>query len=777
MPTGGDNPAHPVLMNSLAESFFQHGKIIHYSYDFWGGFELFQFYFPLPYLLGATLSLVFHPTIAFKLISIGGVFLLPYAFSRFAISLGAKTWERGFASLLSIPFLFTTAHVMWGGNVFSALAGMIANSWGFLFFVLSFAELLKARKNSIFPTLACLFGIAAILSHFYAMILVALVYGVFLFQDFLLILKGDLRIKQLMLFYLSGLLMVLSCAGWLIPLVFYKQYSADFGGDWEINLNNTLTMTEVIFFSLAVVFGTFSLNKQRGVVFLFFVFCALVFLGNNLVSSTAFNNNRLWPGLYFSLYAVFLQSSLILFNSNKLLVRVGVFLSLLFLVPGQASFYKAASWAHWNYSGVETKPGGEEFLKVVKELKKLPFGRVSFESDDDNNARFGSVRAFELLPLLTEHEIVEGGIVNSATFPGVGYFLQCLTSNTCAGWPPGSIMPEKDILRAIDYMKALGVSYHIATSNVNRELFKKSNLVELLFDGKYLSLFRVLEPVSFVEVYESELPVFNMKVPDNVLLNLPRLDKLRHVGFIFDSSATSKDSLQMLEFFQFYNKEWQNGKRVKDRGFADRYAKRHKYLNTFLIGEDKIEDFFIADRGFDPDIFWTNRITEHSPLKVPLVSLSLDELKINKVGYKESFNEGKLQINTEPGYQYRYVDIEVSSHVPKIVGSDKFIKNFPERVTNKCEAQVKKSFNKLLLETNCLGKPHIIKYAYYPKWTSDVPLKRGSYGFTVIVPERALTTLEHRYQAVDLVGVFVTLGALIALFFLTFCCKTSIEIN
>src|SRR5262245_28243771 len=87
IPSGGDNPSHPVLMQMVGDAFFHHGQIVHYAYGFWGGFEAFQFYFPLPYVCGAALALFIPPNIAFKLVTLFGILALPPAFYWMARSL------------------------------------------------------------------------------------------------------------------------------------------------------------------------------------------------------------------------------------------------------------------------------------------------------------------------------------------------------------------------------------------------------------------------------------------------------------------------------------------------------------------------------------------------------------------------------------------------------------------------------------------------------------------------------------------------------------------
>src|SRR5262245_47954997 len=183
IPSGGDNPTHPVLMQMVGDALFHHGQVVHYAYGFWGGFEAFQFYFPLPYVSGAALALFIPPNVAFKLITLFGILALPPAFYWMARSLKMPLPVRVLAGLLSIPFLFTEAHVMWGGNIFSALAGMIGNQWGFVFFVAAFGKILAARREGKFSGAAVALGVLAAMSHFYALLMLLMLFAAFAIED------------------------------------------------------------------------------------------------------------------------------------------------------------------------------------------------------------------------------------------------------------------------------------------------------------------------------------------------------------------------------------------------------------------------------------------------------------------------------------------------------------------------------------------------------------------------------------------------------------------
>ena len=62
----------------------------------------------------------------------------------------------------------------------------------------------------------------------------------------------------------------------------------------------------------------------------------------------------------------------------------------------------------------------------------------------------------------------------------------------------------------------------------------------------------------------------------------------------------------------------------------------------------------------------------------------------------------------------------------------------------------------MTLTTNCPGKPHLIKYSYYPKWHSEVPLAMGTDGFIALTPVNSVTVLKHGWGKIDYLAVIVT---------------------
>src|SRR5438046_10531173 len=101
----------------IDDALFSHLHLAHDAYVFWGGFEAFQFYFPLPYVCGAALSHVVGSNIAFKHVTAFGLLALPPAFYWMARFFQNPMPRRIPAGLSSIAILFTEAPRKWAGHV------------------------------------------------------------------------------------------------------------------------------------------------------------------------------------------------------------------------------------------------------------------------------------------------------------------------------------------------------------------------------------------------------------------------------------------------------------------------------------------------------------------------------------------------------------------------------------------------------------------------------------------------------------------------------------
>ena len=86
-PTGGDTGGYVWGPQYLRDHLLPHGRITGWTMDWDVGLAAFVFYFPLPSLVIALVSLVLPYEVAFKLASVLGLLALPvavWAFGRLA---------------------------------------------------------------------------------------------------------------------------------------------------------------------------------------------------------------------------------------------------------------------------------------------------------------------------------------------------------------------------------------------------------------------------------------------------------------------------------------------------------------------------------------------------------------------------------------------------------------------------------------------------------------------------------------------------------------------
>jgi hypothetical protein len=476
---GGDTPAHNYLASHLADQLFHHGRIIAWADGWWGGFPMFQFYFCLPYVLVALLSLVIPFNIAFKLICVLGVVALPscaYAAARL------MRFPRPAPLLLAAAMtlcLFTRVHTMWGVNIASTLAGMISNSLSFALMLPAIASAYRDVEDGRFR-LRTVFLLALVMaSHFFTSVMAGVV---LVAVPVIMALKGgDSRgpLRRLAagvrLLAMEGGLALLLMAWWLVPLVAKSEYSMEFGVNWVMTLWKNFpgyTAGLIPLALLAVVLG--NRRQAYGVWVLVWMLVAGVFLFHfGFGVSPVFVNVRLWPFIFFAIVALGAVGLALLLESFRgrdwvVVAFVGAVLAGVSLedrIPGKGVSL-SRSWSFWNFSGLEIKPSGGVFDELVLPLRGTP-GRLANDLCAEND-QLGSSRIFELAPHVAGKPILEGGLVNSGAGSMFAYYIQSESSPTCAGYPPIVQPATFNFTNATRHLELFNVKHFIARSEATR---------------------------------------------------------------------------------------------------------------------------------------------------------------------------------------------------------------------------------------------------------------------------------------------------------------------
>ncbi len=478
---GGDTPAHLYLASHLAKTLFGEGQIVSWAGGWWCGFPMFRYYFPLPYLLMALLSQVAPFNIAFKLVTVLGVFMLPVCAWGAGRLMRLPRPAPMLLAVASVLFLFVRTHSMWGVNLSSTLAGMIANSLSFPLMLLAVASAWRDADDGVFRVRTVLLLVLTLMSHFFTSVMAGLTIAFIPF----LYLRERRFVKTAGLLAGEGLLAVLMTAWWLLPLVIRRASSMDFGTAWNVALGQTLPPYAPWLLPLVVAAALVAWRRGTKAVGLFFWMGVVAFLlfWKGSMLSPVFVNIRLWPFLYFAWLALAACGAGLLLAGRRKewLMTAALALAALATVemaerddswavrPGVEAAPPARPCAEWNYEGLERKPEWPVFQRLIEPLRGTP-GRLANELNAGNTV-LGSVRVFEAVPHLIGKPVLEGGLVNSAVGSMFAYYLQSESSLNAAGFPeivkPSSFNPA----HATAHFRLFNVKHFIARSPEVRAAF------------------------------------------------------------------------------------------------------------------------------------------------------------------------------------------------------------------------------------------------------------------------------------------------------------------
>ena len=452
---GGDTGSHYYTAVYLKEVLLPAGKLMGWQPGNYAGFPLFYHYFPLPFLLMVLLSYVIPLQVAFKLITVLGIFLLPFCVYAAFRLLRYPFPVPVSAAVLTLPFLFMEANSMWGGNIPSTLAGEFSYGLGlslaFLFFGTLYAGIRDNKWVALNGLLVCLLG----LSHGYALILGLVIGSYFLFsrQAFLLNLKYLGRV-----FGLGFLLM----SFWLLPFIGTLPWVTEYVIAWRLD-SLWQVLPRVLLPGLALSLAALWLNRFDRRTW-YFAYAAgvcllLYFAGPRL----GLLDIRLIPivQLFLAIFGATLPLAWLGRLRSKQILAAIVLLAALLWTMTNVTYIKG--WIDWNYSGFESKHDWPLFRQINAYLSRTGPGRVIYEHSPDNN-RFGTERAFESLPFFAHRETLEGLYMQSSPSSPFVFYLQSQVSQVCSGPFPQYKYTRLDPAAALPRLKLFNVTQYLVRS-------------------------------------------------------------------------------------------------------------------------------------------------------------------------------------------------------------------------------------------------------------------------------------------------------------------------
>ncbi len=178
-PTGGDNGGHYAMPAFLRSGLLSHGQLTGWDPGWYDGFPLYTYYFVLPDLLAALASYAIPYAVAFKWVTVLGSVLLPVAAWAMGRLFGMRRGFPGALAAVTLCYLFDYTFTIYGGNLFSTLAGEYAYSLSIALALLFLGLMARGLRTGRHRGWAIVVLAACILAHILPA-LFALVGGVIL---------------------------------------------------------------------------------------------------------------------------------------------------------------------------------------------------------------------------------------------------------------------------------------------------------------------------------------------------------------------------------------------------------------------------------------------------------------------------------------------------------------------------------------------------------------------------------------------------------------------
>jgi uncharacterized membrane protein len=495
--SGGDTGSFNYMVNYMKNYLLPNGKLVGWSPGWYAGIPMFQFYFPVPFLLAVNLSYLMPLNVAFKLVTALGTFLLPLCVYLATRLMKLKFPAPIIAAVLTLLFLFNQGNSMWGGNIPSTLAGEFCYSLSLAFTTLFIGLVYRGMEEKKFLMLNAIALALIGLTHVYTL-LFACVAPLILVCSKKSFIKN---FKYLLKLYLTAGLLV---SFWFIPALVKLSYRTPLDYVWVIHniweVVPAIILPSIFLALLGMLVGL----KQKDKITLYFVFILMLpLLLYMLAKPLRLVDIRFIPFLQLFLIfpAAYLFQHLAKRKNFSWVVPFIVFLLAIIWVKSNVTYIPY--WIEWNYSGFESKQGYDQFNAINSYLASLPAGRVVHEYSSKHD-KFGTPRAFESLPLFANKPVLEGLLIESSVSAPFVFLIQSEISETPTCPIPWMKCSQFSVENATEHLKLFNVDYLIATSQKLKDALRNNPQYSLLKSFDSIEIYRVNNTGRYVEQVKYE---------------------------------------------------------------------------------------------------------------------------------------------------------------------------------------------------------------------------------------------------------------------------------
>ena len=546
-PTGGDMGAHIVAIDTFIKDFMPNFQINGWSNDWFGGYPLYYFYFPLPAIITFFLNLVFPFGIAFKIMVVLSIIFVVYSIEK----LMRKTSNQFsiFGASAGLFYVFTESFTIYGGNLASVLAGQFSFTYSIAFANLSIFYLLKSKNNFRFPISSIFLGLC-LLSHLIPFIIYIPIYAIYWLSQ-----KENLNQKILSISIFLALI-----TRWSVSIFMNLEYTTNMSYTPFSSLEDLIKedILPIIFIFLGLfiakhknllkskTFNLFDLYLisssillyffvpegalwngrlvpffNLGIIFLFFkaveIFVedinlyqqgvnvlTIIFLGGTIYCLYIFYEKWSANQSYLNLYIpiIFLIMIFAIVNLDNVVIQLNMLI--VSIILSTISFLP--HWLNWNFTGYEGKNDWNQIQSLYTQLENLEPGRIMWEPNSDMN-RYGTPMTLMTLPYFTKHTSMEGLYFDSSITTPFHFISVSGLAKRPSNPVGGLSYINNQFDQGVDYLYDLGIDYFISYTKEIESKAMNSDRLTFLFSSEPFSVFEVKS--SKVELIYQDIDVFS----------------------------------------------------------------------------------------------------------------------------------------------------------------------------------------------------------------------------------------------------------------------------
>ncbi len=556
LPTGGDMGAHIVPTKFFVTELFNNFKLSGWSQDWFAGYPIYYFYFPLPPIITSLLNFLFPFSISFKAMVLISQVLLVTSIEMLMRKNSKEFSFFGFG--VGLLYLLTESFTIFGGNLASSLAGQYSFTYSVAFANLSIFFLMKSKYQYSTEIASLLIGLS-VLSHLIPFIIYLPIFvfyflksnvkiykkfSAFLFFSFIalrfsisLFLNlefttnmnytpytqiSDLVKSDILPFAIGAVIYIISSyktflkevTGFEMYLILISIYLFFYGPEsalWNGRIVPFFNLGIIILFFKLLHFDIKNLTKKIQGKYTLFMFVLLI---NSYFMYLYYSK---WGNSYstttISVILIVLFMFLISMNSDNFLI----YTTLVSLTFGTLSYLP--HWLNWNFSGYESKNNWSDITTLYEALNSLEPGRIMWEPNSDLN-KYGTPMVLMTIPMFTDHQSVEGLYFDSSiTTP-----FHFLTVSGLAERPSnpvgGLTYINGEFDKGFRLMDELGVDYFIAYTSSIKDKANSNENFNFLFSNEVFNVYSInTKKVELVEdsLYIFESPDFYDRIKNAVL--------------------------------------------------------------------------------------------------------------------------------------------------------------------------------------------------------------------------------------------------------------------